>query len=451
MPEDMPPDEQVRRVSLALDYSAATVGALTTLNHWSGQRVAALTFKLAGAVGAQKLGDYLASGILLRAAHGARLVGGNYALGSSALIPMMMRVAKRVGEERTMEALRALVARRGSAPTAPSAPTTGDASSSATAPVASGSNQWQCISCNAVNSNGDPVCIATVHGRRCNSPQATGLPVGGTDNKRRRTEPQRYASGPSAAPPPRPRSGGADGGANNAPARGKRSVAEVAPALPTPAAPLPLSEDAPRTLAGARHALSAALAELDEMVGVSGAKVAVTEQGSSVIRGLMRRELTGEEPQPACNHMLFVGNPGTGKTTVARIVAKLFYRMGVVPSQRVCEHENARTAMVAEHVGCTDRKAMNVIKKAIGGVLFLDEVRPSAALRERTFTCTCMSTRHSHLHRLTRSLRREAATTTRERPSMCSCNKHCCTVTTRSSSSRGIATESTNFWNATRG
>ena len=64
MPAGMPAEEQVRRVSLALNYSTATVDALTTWNAYSGQTVAALLSEVAGAVGHEELGDQLASRIL---------------------------------------------------------------------------------------------------------------------------------------------------------------------------------------------------------------------------------------------------------------------------------------------------------------------------------------------------------------------------------------------------
>jgi AAA+ superfamily predicted ATPase len=69
--------------------------------------------------------------------------------------------------------------------------------------------------------------------------------------------------------------------------------------------------------------------------------------------------------------MAFVGNPGTGKTTVARLYAELLQNVGLLPSNRVVETD--RSGLVAEYVGQTDKKTKDVIKKANGGVLFIDE------------------------------------------------------------------------------
>jgi SpoVK/Ycf46/Vps4 family AAA+-type ATPase len=69
--------------------------------------------------------------------------------------------------------------------------------------------------------------------------------------------------------------------------------------------------------------------------------------------------------------MAFVGTPGTGKTTVARLYAELLQNVGLLPSNRVVETD--RSGLVAEYVGQTDKKTKDVIKKANGGVLFIDE------------------------------------------------------------------------------
>lgn len=70
-------------------------------------------------------------------------------------------------------------------------------------------------------------------------------------------------------------------------------------------------------------------------------------------------------------HMLFLGNPGTGKTTIARIVAECLYSVGILRENKVVEVE--RKDLVAEYVGQTAPKTEEVIKRAMGGVLFIDE------------------------------------------------------------------------------
>ena len=84
-----------------------------------------------------------------------------------------------------------------------------------------------------------------------------------------------------------------------------------------------------------------------------------------------RRQQRGHVVSSQRMHMAFVGNPGTGKTTVARLYAELLQNVGLLPSNRVVETD--RSGLVAEHVGQTDKKTKDVIKKANGGVLFIDE------------------------------------------------------------------------------
>ena len=84
-----------------------------------------------------------------------------------------------------------------------------------------------------------------------------------------------------------------------------------------------------------------------------------------------RRQQRGHVVSSQRMHMAFVGNPGTGKTTVARLYAELLQNVGLLPSNRVVETD--RSGLVAEYVGQTDKKTKDVIKKANSGVLFIDE------------------------------------------------------------------------------
>lgn len=69
--------------------------------------------------------------------------------------------------------------------------------------------------------------------------------------------------------------------------------------------------------------------------------------------------------------MIFTGNPGTGKTLIARIMAKMLYDLGLISENKLIEVE--RKDLVASYVGQTSQKTSEVIEKAMGGVLFIDE------------------------------------------------------------------------------
>lgn len=82
-------------------------------------------------------------------------------------------------------------------------------------------------------------------------------------------------------------------------------------------------------------------------------------------------------------HMLFSGNPGTGKTTVARKLASIFYEIGVLPKNQILEVD--RSELVGEYIGQTAQKTRSIIKKALGGVLFIDEAYSLARGGEKDF------------------------------------------------------------------
>ena len=110
-------------------------------------------------------------------------------------------------------------------------------------------------------------------------------------------------------------------------------------------------------------------AELNELVGLEKVKTMLKELVSLI--ELKNKAKDDLKIQNVNLHMMFLGNPGTGKTTVARIVAEILYNLKYIKQNKLIEVSSKD--LVAEYVGQTAPKTMAVIQKALGGVLFIDE------------------------------------------------------------------------------
>lgn len=131
------------------------------------------------------------------------------------------------------------------------------------------------------------------------------------------------------------------------------------------------------------------LAELDAMIGLSSVKT----QARSLINFIQvqqARQASGAKPIPRSYHMVFTGNPGTGKTTVARLFAKIFYALGILETEKVIETD--RSGMVAGYIGQSATKTNDIIDKALDGVLFIDEAYSLAGKGDEDFGNEAVST-----------------------------------------------------------
>ncbi len=110
--------------------------------------------------------------------------------------------------------------------------------------------------------------------------------------------------------------------------------------------------------------------ELDELIGLESVKQEVTSL-ANFVRVQKQREAKGMMTTPVSYHCVFTGNPGTGKTTVARILARIYKDLGIVKRGHLVETD--RSGLIAEYVGQTAVKTNAVVDSALNGILFIDE------------------------------------------------------------------------------
>ncbi len=124
------------------------------------------------------------------------------------------------------------------------------------------------------------------------------------------------------------------------------------------------------------------LDELEELIGLENVKQAISEL-SNFLKVQKLREERGLKSVTNTLHAVFMGSPGTGKTTIARLISKIYKHLGYLEKGHLVETD--RTGMVAGYVGQTALKVQEVLKTAMNGVLFIDEAYSLANGNERDF------------------------------------------------------------------
>lgn len=131
-----------------------------------------------------------------------------------------------------------------------------------------------------------------------------------------------------------------------------------------------------------REKLNKLLEEMDSLIGLEEVKKIIREY-IAFIKVQQLRERYQLKTSPVVMHMIFKGNPGTGKTTMARIIGKIFNEIGYLQGGELIEAE--RADLVGEYIGHTAQKTKKILERALGGVLFIDEAYSLARGGEKDF------------------------------------------------------------------
>lgn len=158
---------------------------------------------------------------------------------------------------------------------------------------------------------------------------------------------------------------------------------------PADSGPLPPGEGEPGEEAKPPDTIESLLTELEKLIGLEAVKTEVR-----LLTNLVRVEnLRRERKLPVVDqsrHLVFVGNPGTGKTTVARLLSRIYRVLKVVSKGQLVETE--RSGLVAGYVGQTAPKVNKAVDEALGGILFIDEAYSLVTESEQDFGAEAVAT-----------------------------------------------------------
>ncbi|HOB07939.1 MAG: AAA family ATPase [Limnochordia bacterium] len=143
-----------------------------------------------------------------------------------------------------------------------------------------------------------------------------------------------------------------------------------------------MGSDQPKQEPARNERIAAIKQQLDSLIGLHSVKELINEI-QAFVEIQQRRAAFNLAADPIVLHSIFMGNPGTGKTTVARIIGQLFLEMGVLQKGHLVEVE--RADLVAEYIGQTAQRTREQLRRASGGILFIDEAYSLARGGEKDF------------------------------------------------------------------